>query len=78
MEEAMGRLRYSDKTVSKIVNASRAPASAANAGREERGVWREAREMRDEWRRNRYARLLENGADGISAVRHDSPATRIA
>jgi hypothetical protein len=56
-EDAMGRLRYSERVVSEIVNASRGPAFAAKAAHEAPSVWREARRMRDEWRRNRYARL---------------------
>jgi hypothetical protein len=73
----MGRLRYSDKTVSKLVSASRRSAPAANAAREEPDVQREAREMRDEWRRNRYARLLESDAERAAAT-HGNPAPRIA
>jgi hypothetical protein len=77
MEEAMGRLRYSDEIVSDLINASRGSGRGAKAGRKKQSVWREAREARDEWRRNRYARLLENGAEGIAAA-HDNPATRTA
>jgi len=72
----MGRLRYSDRIVSGIINASRS-APAAKAEREEAGVWRQASEMRDEWRRNRYARLLEDGTEQTVPA-HSSPATRIA
>jgi hypothetical protein len=76
MEEAMGRLRYSEEIVSDLINASRGSAPGAQAGRKKPSVWREAREARDEWRRNRYARLLENGTERVAVRR--APATRIA